>query len=204
VPLQIPDSSHSSPQTQNLSSPQSQNSSKLVSIVQINTLHSIASQLPINSVLELVDDFPAYSNAFQNPICCFALTRDETYILTVSNDGHMRQWEIYTKRLFYDYGLIHSEHVWWIALTPCDRWAFTVCSDGTMKQWDIPEKCLWYDWGQIHQSWVECCAISPCGGFVYTGSGAGLLKKWGVEGKALEKGNFWFFLKEIRFWEGAS
>jgi WD40 repeat protein len=105
----------------------------------------------------------------------------------------MRQWEISSKKLLYDYGLIHDEYVWWIAISPCNRWAFTVCSDGTMKQWEIPERCLGYDWGQIHQSWVECCAISRCGGFVYTGSGAGLLKKWGVKGKSLEKGNFLVF-----------
>ena len=95
-------------------------------------------------------------NAPQNPIRCFQLTSDEQFLLTVSNDSHLRQWEVSTKRLYYDYGVIHNEHVWWIAISPCDTSAFTVCSDGTMKQWDIGGRGLRWDWGQIHTSWVEC------------------------------------------------
>ena len=82
-----------------------------------------------------------------------------TQVFTVSQDGHLKQWDINDNiSLNADYGKIHSDYIRALAISPCGTYVFTAGIDGKMKQFDVKSKMLFKDYGKISQKavyWIE-------------------------------------------------
>ena len=91
-----------------------------------------------------------YEETDQN-IGLMATTRDNRYLFTFTEKGHIKQWDIKEQTLYKDHGKAHKKRIQSIVITDDNRYLFTVDMRGGFKQWDIENAKQHKDYGIIHK-----------------------------------------------------
>ena len=117
-----------------------------------------------------------------NPIYSVALSPDNSKILTGSQDGAARLWDMNGNLIISFNG--HTGDVISVAFSPDGQKILTSSLDGTARLWDISGKQILSLKG--HQSNISATAFSPDGKYILTGSWDRTARLWDLQGNIIQ------------------
>lgn len=123
-----------------------------------------------------------------------AISHDEVYIFTGSQDCHLKQWKLDTFELVKDWGRVHDNYVSFQVIVPDGQYLFTGSFDKHIKQWDIIQQKLVKDYGPVHVDYICAQLVDKDGKYQWSSGWDGFVKKWDICKQKLVKS---FDLNEI-------
>jgi WD40 repeat protein len=127
------------------------------------------------------------TNAHEGYIYNIKVSPCNTWVFTVGQDGHLKQWNILQDLdLTKDYGKIHSDWIRGLCISPNGDYVFTAGIDGAMRQYSIKDCKVQVDYGRISQKGIAWIDISENGRDVFVGGADKHLRVFEV-GESKEK-----------------
>jgi len=136
------------------------------------------------NILAIYSENSLYSvlSKHTNPIYAVALSPDNSKILTGSQDGAARLWDMKGNLIIAYNG--HTGDIISVAFSPDGQKILTSSLDGTARLWDISGKPILRLTG--HKSVISSIAFSPDGKNILTGSWDKTARLWDLQGNTLQ------------------
>jgi WD40 repeat protein len=117
---------------------------------------------------------PRILTGHRGPITCAAVSSDDHWLVTGSNDATLRVWDLTSIDPGVEPRVLtgHTESITSIAISPDNRWLVTGSEDQSARVWDL----VGGDSGAMprvlagHQRSIGCVGISPNGRWIVTGA----------------------------------
>lgn len=115
------------------------------------------------------------------------LSSDGKFLFVCDENFNQCQWDISTKRMAKNYGLIHDGLDFSILTTKNSQYLFSYDTKGHLKQFDQSKRKLYKDYGKVHKGAIHSLALTPDDKYQFTSDGSGYLKQWSVTHHQLSK-----------------
>ena len=113
-------------------------------------------------------------------ITSIAVTSDNRYIISGSEDKTIAMWDIAQKKLFNRFPEVHSDSILTVTVTRNDKYIISGSADGTIAMWDIAQKNLLRQFEQAHSAPVASVAVTNDNKYFISGSHDMTIAIWDI------------------------